>query len=517
MKLKHLIFCFLLICFSQAGLIANAQNLKIDSLKRSLQEHPEENRFNVLWGLAYELFDIDNPQALIYARQSNEVAIRNGDSLEIVKSGRITGQLFRRDDKVDQSIEALSWVLPISKRHKFEDETLMILNALAIGHSYKAEYDKALGYHFQSLIMREKEGDGKQISVSLNNIGFVYYKLEDFPLALEYYLGALKAKQETKYFYDFETLLVNIGLCYNYLDDCENARKYFNEANGICGPLCSGKTTLLIDHGLGRTFMHEMKYIEAERHFKRSLLNSDKLRQQRYQLINLIELTELSITLNNIEDARNYLNRAKSIPDKSQYPGLLLEIYKLNAKLFTRSNDLKSANLFLWKYAELKDEVFDSKVKLGLMKVQAQYAERENLARIESQANILSLQQKGIERQKLLNWLTVAVILLTIVLVMLLYKSNRRKQRINEMLDRRVRERTLELEKNRDELKHSHDENVMVLRKVSSDLTSSFATLSGLSNLAAKDLPEEQAVYFRAAEATAERMVNSVNKYSSPH
>ena len=85
------------------------------------------------------------------------------------------------------------------------------------------------------------------------------------------------------------------------------------------------------------------------------------------------------------------------------------------------------------------------------------------------------------------------------------------------MLDQRVRVRTLELEKNRDELKHSHDENVMVLRKVASDLTSSFATLSGLSNLAAKDLPEEQAVYFRAAEATAERMVNSVNKYSSPH
>ena len=109
--------------------------------------------------------------------------------------------------------------------------------------------------------MREKEGDRKQISVSLLNIGVVYYKLEDFHLALEYYLKALKAKQETKYFYDFETLLVNIGLCYNNLDDCESARKYFNESNGICGPLCSGETTLLIDHGLGRTFMHEMKYI----------------------------------------------------------------------------------------------------------------------------------------------------------------------------------------------------------------------------------------------------------------
>ena len=67
MKIKYLI---LLICFSQAGLIANAQNQKIDSLKRVLQERPEENRFNVLWGLAYELYDVDNPQALMYAKLS---------------------------------------------------------------------------------------------------------------------------------------------------------------------------------------------------------------------------------------------------------------------------------------------------------------------------------------------------------------------------------------------------------------------------------------------------------------
>ena len=514
MKLKYLIF--LLIYFSQAGLIANAQNQKIDSLKRVLQERTEENRFNVLWGLAYELYDVDNPQALLYAKLSNEVALRNGDSLEIVKSGRILGRLLRRDHKLDEAINVFSGVLPISQRNNFLSETKYILNGLAIAHSLRGEYDISLGYHFQSLTMREKEGDRKQISVSLNNIGFVYYKLSDFPLALEYYLKALRANQETKYVYDMEVHLVNIGLCHNALDDCENARKYFNEANEICGPFCTGETTLLIDHGLGITFMHEMKYIEAECHFKKSLAASDKCNNQRFQLENLIELSKLAMTLNNTAGARNYLNRVESIPDRSQYPELLLQLYKLEAKLFTRSKDFKNANLFLWKSAELRDEVFDSKVKLGLMKVQAQFAERENLARIEVQANVLSLQQKGIESQKLLNLLAAAVILLTIILVILLYKSNRRKQRINVMLDQRVKERTFELERNRDELKHSHDEKVMVLKKVSSDLTSSWATLNGLSLLAAKDLPEAQAVYFKAAEATAERMINNVNKYTSP-
>ena len=489
---------------------------KVDSLKKLLQPDLVANRFDVLWGLAYELYDVDNPQALEYAKQSNVVALKGGDSLQIVKAGRIMGQLLRRVDKLDLAIDAFLTVLPISKRHKFEKETLLVLNGLAIAYTFKAEYDKALEFHFQSLIIREKEGDKKQISVSMMNIGLVHLKLEDYAIALEYYLRALKIKEEIDYSYDTGTLLVNIGLCYNQLDDCESARKYFNKAIAICGSPCRGKVTIEIEQGLGETSVLEKRYSEAELHFKRSLENSEKWGDQRYQLINLNALAKLSIDKNLIADATSYIDQAESLPDKNQYTELCLTRYKLKAELFERSNDYKDANLFLLKYLDLKDKMFDSEVKLRLAKVQTQFAERENLAKIESQADILQLQQKAIQRQKLLNVLIGAVAFLTTVLVIVLYKSNRHKQRINTILDKRVRERTFELEKNRDELKHSHDEKDLILKRVSSDLTSSWATLTGLSNLAARELPAEQAIYFREAEATAERMINSVNKYTSP-
>ena len=53
-----------------------------------------------------------------------------------------------------------------------------------------------------------------------------------------------------------------------------------------------------------------------------------------------------------------------------------------------------------------------------------------------------------------------------------------------------------------------------MLERVNRDLTSSLATLRGLSNVAGKDLPEDQAIYFKEAEATAERLAEYVNKYS---
>ena len=514
MKKMLLIILVIVLMSDQLGICQSLD--KVDSLKRLLVTSPEGNLFDVLWGLAYELYEVDNLQALEYAKQSNIVALRDGDSLQIVKSGRIMGQLLRRVGKLDESIRVLSYVLPISERHNIEKEKVLILNALAGAHTFKAEYDKALDYHFKSLIIREKKGDRKQISVSLINIGLVHFKLEDYTLALEYYLKALKIKEEIDYSYDNEFLLVNIGLCYNQLDDCENARKYFNKAITICGSPCSRKVAIEIEHGLGETSVFEKRYSEAELHFKRSFENSEKWSDQRYQLVNLNELAKLSIEKNLIADAKFYVDQAEALPDKSQFTELYLEIFKLKAELYKKSKDYKSANLFLTKYGELKDKIFDSEVKRRLMRVQTQFAERENLARIESQSNILVLQGEAIQRQKLLNVLIGAVAFLATVLVIVLYRSNRHKQRVNTILDKRVSERTFELEKNRDELKHSHDEKDLILKRVSSDLTSSWATLNGLSNLAAMELPPEQVIYFREAEATAERMINCVNKYTSP-
>ena len=103
------IFIFLFLTSFCASKDADAQSSnKIDSLKNELRISAERNQFNVLWGLAYELFDIDNEEAIKYAKLSRASALRDGDSVEIVKSGRILGQLLRRMNELDESIKVLA-------------------------------------------------------------------------------------------------------------------------------------------------------------------------------------------------------------------------------------------------------------------------------------------------------------------------------------------------------------------------------------------------------------------------
>ena len=216
-----------------SALCCQAQSLKIDSLRQELSQAEESNSYDILWGLAYELYDIDNENALVYALRANKIAILRADSIEIVKSGRIKGQLLRRANDLSAAVTEFQLILPISKRYLMYEETVKILNALAICHSFQAEYDKALSYHFQSLIMAERSGNQKAVSNSLSNIGVLHFQMKNDSLALQYYLKSKKIKSEIKYKTDIDRLFINIGLSYANLHQFDSANHYLESALAI--------------------------------------------------------------------------------------------------------------------------------------------------------------------------------------------------------------------------------------------------------------------------------------------
>src|SRR5690606_13196217 len=122
------------------------------------------SRTNNLIELSLEYFDYDNEVCLDYATQANSLAKKIGDSAYMVKSARIMGQMYRRQGKLDKSIEILDEVYLVAKRNNLLYDYKRILNALAAAYILKADYDKALEYNFQSLVVREQEGDKGEIS-----------------------------------------------------------------------------------------------------------------------------------------------------------------------------------------------------------------------------------------------------------------------------------------------------------------------------------------------------------------
>jgi len=171
---------------------------KIDSLRSLLVRKVGIEKCELLYQLAYEYFEVDNALSLEFSAHPFKEALKIGDSLLFVKAGRIRASAFERLEQVDSSIAVSIQILPIALHNGYSRELKYILNTLGVTYVLKAQYDKALSYHFRSLNLREKFEDDYAVSIALNNIGMVFYKIKGYRMALSYFERALKLRSSAQ-------------------------------------------------------------------------------------------------------------------------------------------------------------------------------------------------------------------------------------------------------------------------------------------------------------------------------
>jgi tetratricopeptide (TPR) repeat protein len=493
----------LIFMVSQVGI---CQNFKIDSLKSLLEIKSGVEYSDLLYELAYELIDIDDSLGLQYAKKAFETAKKNGDSLRIVKAGRIKALAFRRLGEVDSSLMLTIQIIPVAKRHNYNDELKSILNGLGIAYLAMAHYDKALKSFFESLDFRLRDGDKSEISVSLDNIGIVYYKLKDYENALAYFKQSLQLKEEASDKYNLDVTLINISLCYAYKNNFKAAREFVAQGIASCSKNCSESLLKFAQFSSGIISYREQRFDEAEASFLKSYSLAIKLSDPRFQLDNIIYLLKIYISRNQIKLAESYLDKAQAlITSGTPYNLEVIKVYSQLIALYAKSRNFERVAFYQDKYIALKDSIYTETLTTNLMKVEAEHLEKENKAKIDSQNKILTLNIEVIARQKFLNVFIGIIAILLVALAIILIKNNKEKRMANMMLDKKVKERTQELELNRDALQRACEARDILLHKTSADITNSLATLKGLCLVGLKDVDEPRArQYLDKMDTTAD-------------
>ena len=505
----------LLVVLTHFSMTTFSQSEKIDSLKSLLSISKGTDRIDILFELSRSYNEDHINDSFRYAREAFLNARAIGDTLRIIRASRLYAQILRRLNKIDSSIALFNHVLPIAKRHNYLSETKAILNAIATAYMNKGNYDKALRYHFESLNLRKQQGDKDDISLALYNLGLVYYKLKDYEKALSFYLQVLNVREGTKKNYMPEILLIDISLCYAYMGDLLNAQKFIDRAFVLCRDGCSDHFSMNAKFSQGVVFSSQQnKDSEAEKTFFESYRLAAKIGNERFQLDNLVYLIQISLSLKNVVLSENYLRIAEELLERgSPYNLEKIKLYNQISSLYKKSHDYKKAMLYQSKYISLKDSVYNEELINNLMKVEAEYLERENRTRIESQNKILALNEEVMYRQKIGNASFGAIAFLVIIISVILAKNNKHKQLINKHLDERVTERTRELEMNRDALHRAWQERDALISKASSEIQSSIATLKGLCSLGAREIDHPKATeYWKQLDNTSNGLSAIMNK-----
>jgi signal transduction histidine kinase len=480
---------------------------KVDSLKIVIDNAEGRQKYQATFDVAYELFDVDNQEAVRFAEDAYRLSYGTGDSTEIAKSGRIFGQLLRRVERLDESVDIFLKVLPIAERNGVVEEQKKILNALAVAYNLQALYDKALAFNFKSLEIREREENPKEIATALFNIGVVYYKLGNFETALDYYDRAKFIKEDVGDFADYDQLLINIALCYAKRGQFDDVRKMVFAAFEVCAAECSDGIRMAGEFALGYSYFEMRDYDNAKDHLLSSLEVGRKIGDKRFQAESLQYLGTIELRNGNLDVAIAALSESEQLSREAGYNQVLIHVLEGLYQLYRQRNDYEKTAEFQSKYIQLKDSIYSDELIRNLAEVQSNYAERENIKTIAEQDEILHLNQIVIDRQRQVYILVtiVAIISVMIALVFLRYSRALSKAKMelsvmNQTLERRVEDRTKALQNVNNELDN-------FIYKTSHDIRGPLASLKGIANVALLELTDPKAQdYLHKLDASADKL-----------
>ena len=169
------------------------------------------------------------------------------------------------------------------------------------------------------------------------------------------------------------------------------------------------------------------------------------------------------------------------------------------------------------KYIQLKDSIYSEELTRNLMRVESEYLERENKAKIDAQAQILALNEEIIFSQRILNSFTGIIVVLLASITFILIRNNRQRRADNLILEQKVKERTIELERNNDALLRLLQEQAVIFQKASAEVRSAMATIKGLCAVGLADSDSSfDGQYVRKIEATSEQLLGAISRTLKP-
>lgn len=463
----------------------------IDSLTACLHAKSGNDRIDILYELSATLLDIDNQKALRFSREALKLSIRENDSLRIVRTGRVNGSALWRLQEMDSSIYIYTAMYKIANIKGYHQEVGWLATGLAIVHTFTAEYDKALQHYFQALEVNRSLHDQEGEIRILINIGVVYYKLKDYEKALSYFVQSKEIQERTGHQIDTDILMNNMGLSYAYLRQFEEAIQHIDFGMKACGNNCSDvrRMEALFAKGVVHVGLGDLH--RSEDFFLQSYDLSRKLKNVRFQLDNIDYLSQIYLERKRPNEAAHYLHIGERII--MDFPTFNLE----NLKLYSRLSDLyrtlrnfEMASDYQFKYKQLRDGVYSEELTNNLMRIEAENLERENLRKIEAQNEILALNQHIINRQNMINVLSIILILISIGLGSVLYRNYQQKKRINAYLDGKIGERTRELNNSSLQLSKAFHERDLMLDHANRAYMSLVARIEGLYLNALKDVSD---------------------------
>ncbi|MGM0550516.1 MAG: tetratricopeptide repeat protein [Bacteroidota bacterium] len=311
---------------------------------------------------------------------------------------------------IDYGLQLLD-ITPEAEQEAFRRNIYAILGEASF---YLEQYAQAESFFFDQLKSARQLGDSSEIASALTNLGIIKRHNGKYPKALDYYQKALAIKQQAGDSSGISSVYNNIGVLYEALNLPSKAMEYY-------------KQSLII----------EKHHANAEG-IATSWLN----------------IGALFPALGKPDSAKFYLMRCINLSDSLGFSIIEEMAHESLAKHYKQTHTYALA---LHHYQEM---MALQKQRINLNNSQ-HVAELTQTFRFNEQEEIITKLNKANQYKTLVNYLALAIIIITGILSLLLWRENRKRKQNNDILQRRNKEigqQNEEIESQRDEIIKTRDQ-----------------------------------------------------------
>lgn len=493
------------------GQIPDSTRRLMDSLQLNVENTSRETNYDLTFKVAYDLFDVDNGVAVKYAEDAFAISKELGDSAKIVKSGRIFGQLLRRVGKLNEAINVMEPVIGIAERQKFEKDLRFLCHALAVAYSFRGQYDQALKYNFKSLELRLKSGTSSEIALAQNNIGTTFYLIGIYDRAAEFMKNSLITDSLNEFAYDIK---VSLALCYGRMNYMKESRSLIQSVVSQYGSKITNQTLFRIEYGLGYIDLKEQNLESAKKHFSTGYALAVQDSNKLYLSDCLAKLGEIHLITGDMNVAEELLLQSDIFATQIGYRNGREVANMSLAKLYSQKMDHTNASIAKSKIIAIKDSSINQGVIENIYRYQYEFYQGQNKRIIESQAELLVVQDRAIKYHLISNIVSWTCAILLISIVGLLYRGYKLKKQVAIYLEERVHERTKELRRSVESHEISERERNLRLEGIANMLKANLATFKGLITVATlyKEIPDEFVRHIESASKTLASIVDLTSR-----
>ncbi len=306
-----------------------------------------------------------------------------------------------------------------------------LLNNKATIFTRQGYYDSAIVYFKESLEYRQKHNAGaKYLAPTYINIGSVCYKNENYDLALKYFKDALILSIEIKDSVKIASCYNNLGLVYKELNDTICALGNYKNSLKIKTEIKDIRGQILVLNSIGTLYLSLNELNKAKQNLTKAIELNRNGKYQSALAISLHNLANYYLKIKQPSKAINNALKGLEIMKQIGKRGALEGVYKLLSEAYEMQDNYHTSLQYYKLFKSIHDSIFNANSRENYNKLQLQLETTQKEKKIE-------LLKKEQEKQKLKHQilknkqtaiLIIALIIIVLAVVITFGLYNRRQK-----------------------------------------------------------------------------------------